>query len=257
MSRRRRHLVTIVLAGLACAAAPIGAIAGAPSHHSRMVICPLGAHADQCCGPPMVGPSGSIPCCARSTTACPARMTIATAPNPSVSGRRVTITGAAPAEGDQVILWERLPGRQTFRRVASTTAGTSGSYTFVLRPTTNLALYAAWGTLPSRTVTQSVDAAVTLRALAAPVGRSVSIAFAGLVSPSHNGQRIALQRRFVRGWRTVAYLRMHSAHDHASRFGRQLIVRRGRHRARFRALLRGDARNVTSASRAVVIGGVD
>ncbi len=249
---------------------------GAWSGSAGAIVCPLGFRSAgvPCCGPPVAGGDASQGCCPGASGCCPGaccasgdatagaarprppaltpsppsdELSIATSPNPSTDGQPVTISGRllGGGAGTSVSLWQKLPGQSAFTRVAQTTTNGPGDYAFVRGAgtvTTNTAWYASTAGATSTTLAQRVSARVTLVKWVI-AGRLVTLH--GRVAPSHRGERIALQQRTARGWRTIATsvigrlskftLRHHFAHK-----GNVLL----------RAVFGGDARNARAASRA-------
>src|SRR5947209_3724596 len=128
----RRRLVPLVFVVTILA---LGAWTGS----AGAIICPAAAGASTpCCGPPTAAvdvvpgccqtPCCQTSCCTPSTccggaqpAACPViSITIASGPDPSVAGQKVTIAGRLlnGGAGKTVDLWQRLPGQTSFTRVA-------------------------------------------------------------------------------------------------------------------------------------------
>lgn len=262
MHRRLVPLLT-VLAVLA-----LGAWSGSAS----AIVCPASPRASvpPCCGPPIEAadatpgccpatccPAGgsTSPCCASGTAqpGCPvSQLSIASNPNPSVDGQKVTISGRllGGSSGTTVSLWQKLPGQATFTRVAQTTTNSTGNYSIVRGAgmvQMNTTWYTSTGTggATSRKLPQRVDAQVKL--VTWTVANRL-LKLKGHVSPSHRGERIALQRRTANGWQTIATTVI-------GRLSRFTVRHRFAHKGSvtLRAVFAGDARNVQSASAPVRI----
>jgi hypothetical protein len=255
--RRRLVPLVFVLAVLAL---------GAWSGSAGAIICPVPTTraSTPCCGPPVAAPDVvpgccQTPCCQTSCcgpstccgaggaqTACPIiAITIGASPDPSVAGQKVTITGRLlnGGAGKTVDLWQKLPGQSRFTRVAQATTNSSGDYTIVRRAgtvQTNTSWYATTSSATSATVFQRVSAQVKLVSWAVAGGL---VRLNGRVSPSHRGERLALQRRTANGWRTIGStvigrLSKFTLRHHFANKGSVVL----------RALFAGDARNMQSAS---------
>jgi hypothetical protein len=172
-------------------------------------------------------------------------LTIDSKPNPSTADRQVVVSGrllGATTVGVPVELWQALPGQTRFTQVAKTTTDASGAYAITRSPRqvqTDRQWYVTAGTMRSRTMAQTVQAVVTLAAIAGEHGTTI---FAGHVSPSHKGERIVLLLHTSQGWRTIARPLL----TRASTF--RVRHRLGRGTAVLRAVLPADARNALSAS---------
>jgi hypothetical protein len=132
----------------------------------------------------------------------PAGLTIYAVPARSAAGQQVEVAGRAPGLGPRtrVTLWEWLANRPSFRPVATTVTTADGEYAFSRAPTTNSAWYVTALRFRSTTVRDSVTALITLEA----IGAGQTMRFAGLVSPSHAGEPIALERKSGVRWRLFA-----------------------------------------------------
>jgi hypothetical protein len=240
---------------------------GAWSGSAGAIVCPEATDNVTCCGPvtPNPGPpSGCCPasCCSSASCcgggaaepACPVvQLTISSSPDPSVAGRRVTISGglAGASSGTAVDLWQELPGQSSFHRVAQTTTNSSGRYAFARGAgvvETNTSWYTTSGGATSRTLVQQVGAVVQLQSSSAHPATGKAVTLSGRVSPAHAGERILLQKRTKQGWRTIASTALGSG----SRFA---LRHRFAHSGTLvlRALLRADRRNTQSASSALPI----
>jgi hypothetical protein len=244
----------------------------AATRSSRLVICPLAAHAlgpinccgppivragavvppINCCGPPIVRAGAVVPpidCCPTNAALCPQTLTIDSKPNPSRADRQVVIHGqllGATTVGVTVELWQQLPGEHQFQQVDTTTTDASGAYTITRaahHAQTNRQWYVSAGTIRSRTIAQHVEAVVTLTATPAKPGSTI---FRGQVSPSHKGERILLERHTLLGWRTFArpHVTLGSKFSHGEVLPNGSVVK---------AVLPADSRNVRSASASVTV----
>lgn len=229
------------------------------SGSAPIIVCPLAAHSIiPCCGPPVrhAGSTDVIPppLCCPPNAPCALALTVKSAPNPSTAGGRVTVSGrlsGSPEVGSPVVLWQRLPGRTGFQRVAQASAGTAGQFT-IGRPAgaveTNRFWYVTAGGMRSRTVEQQVQATVTLTVAAPSAAPGQMRTFSGHVSPAHARQRVVLEQRSRRGWQPLARARL----DRGSNFTlRHKFLHRGAKQVR--AVFPGDSRNIRSPSAVVAI----
>jgi hypothetical protein len=168
--------------------------------------------------------------------ACPLRLTIASTPNPSTAGKKVTITGrwSGTTAGTTVQLWQKLPGGTTFKEVAQTSNGATGQYEFV-RPAveTSRQWYVTAGGDRSPTVVQRVRATVTLTRL-----------LHVHVSPNHAGERVLIEQRTKHGWKVIARPRL----TRSSSSQGSVPVAIGSGTVNLRAVFPGDGRNARSIS---------
>jgi hypothetical protein len=212
-----------------------------------MIICPLepgGTVTNTCCGPPVAtaARASAIPCCrTASAIACPVlALTISSSSNPSIAGKRVTISGqwSGGTSGHLVELWQELPGASTFTRVAQTTTGAVGHYQFVRSGIeTNRQFYVTMAGLRSMTLGQRVRAVVTLTLS--------GLRARGHVGPDHAGERVLLEQRKLApasGWSVIARPLLSADSTYSVRLP-------GSGQIDFRTVFRGDRRNVRSVSR--------
>jgi hypothetical protein len=275
----RRLLVSLALLLAATATIWVTASPGAaaPSARAAQIACPdlspccpvppdvatgSPAQATDCC----LGPTTTVSCCPIAdccvttaccptastccTSSCPTGdLTIGASPDPSVSGRKVVISGvlsASPAAGAQVDLWRERAGQSTFQQVAQTTTNTSGDYSFT-RGAGSVQVDQAWyvtsGTLRSGTIDQLVKAVVSL----VPSSRSMiagqSVVLSGHVTPSHAGEVVLIEQSHAGGWRVIARPRLSKSSNYT--FSHRL-THTGR--TKLRAVLGADTRNVQSFS---------
>ncbi len=248
----------IVLVATAAFVAALG------SSSSGAIVCPL-AHgaAAMCCGPPVAQPdptqppccaASATPCCAASATLCcppnalcAVPLTILATPNPSLTGRPVTISGRllSGQAATDIALWEELPREAQFRSIAHVGTDAMGNYTFTQTPATDRKWYVTAGSQQSTTIGQSVSAVIKVAARRRADGRAV---LRGHVAPSHAGERVILERRLVSGtWKLLARVRL-------GRFSNYRTTQRvPRGMVELRAVLPADGRNAESISPIVKI----
>jgi hypothetical protein len=235
--------IALILAGVAASSS-----VARPEGARPAILCPLSG--PTCCGPPHAGPAsahssavaepavccaGAQPICCEQcctgaqpaccTGTCAPELTIAASPNPSRAGRPVSISGRATgiAAGTKVVLWQRLPGQRTYHSIKQTTSSSSGGYAFAFPAgsvDTNRDWYVTAGSATSATIAEGVHAIVKLSALSADGRSALRVRAIGRVVPAHAGERLLLQRRLGRTWRTIARSRMGrgSRFDVAHRF---------------------------------------
>jgi phospholipase C len=177
------------------------------------------------------------------------RLSIDVAPNPSTAGARVLISGrlsAPAARGSLVQLWQRRAGQRRFGRLSQTRAGAGGRYRFARgrgAVTTNGQWYVTAAGVQSRTVSDRVQALVTLTASPSAVNPGQAVTLSGAVNPAHRGEGVILQAQSGASWATLARARL----SRRSRFSfRRTFASVGTQSLRVR--FGGDRRNVSSLS---------
>jgi hypothetical protein len=224
---------------------------------SSAIVCPLMSGAIiPCCGPPQAARDSSNAaaiaqpiCC--SGALCIQSLTIASSPNPSHANGKVTISGqvlrTATGTSPTITLWQQLPGQKQFAQMIQTSVDANGKYTVTRRANsvqTNREWYASANGVRSQTLTQSVEAVVTLTAAH---GRQRLTKLSGQVTPSHKGDKVLLQRRAAHGWITIGRPRL----SQSSRF--KLTHRLAKGAVMLRVVLPADAENALSLSRTVTV----
>lgn len=234
MRRLALASVCVTVLGLVGAGTVVGTAAGATSDAQPRIICPLAT--TPCCGPPVQPPTlcCTPPAAGAEVVALCQALSITTTPSSATAGDLVTIAGrlGAGTAGVTVTLWQRLPGQTGYRAVAHTMTALAGAYKFRRRVETNRSWYVAAGTLKSLTVTEPVSARVGLSVR----GANLLVA----VRPSRAGERVVMQRKRGKAWRSAASGRLHA--------GRATFALG---RGTWRAELVGNRWNATSFSRAV------
>ncbi len=178
---------------------------------------------------------------------------IAVAPNPMTAGQGVTVSGRVPGAsvGVPVTLWTRAPGQASFTPGQVVVTDLLGHYAFIrgLNSTdTNRSWYVVARGQRSRTVLERVHASITAVPSSASVDRGAVVTFSGRVSPNHAGERILFERTTAVGSRLLARPQIRPD----STFTVRLRLTGGGDQT-FRAVLAGDARNVTSASQTMTV----
>ncbi len=251
-------------------AAPPAAVAKASA---RMVICPeqSGAALPPCCGPirPVTGtrPVQPIFCCppialphrfccppialphpfcCPPNAMCVDPLTIAAAPNPATAPADVVVSGRLLLAGADttVILYQELPGQNTFHRIARTETNRSGHYRFVrVGIETNREWFVTAKTEASAMLQLNVHALVTLAAPTAQPGVLPVVTLTGDVSPNHAAEPIRLEQRVLGRWRVIGETTLSKASRYVfhQRFTTAGTVA-------LRAVFPGDTRNILSAS---------
>ncbi len=180
----------------------------------------------------------------------PARptLTIATAPDPSNVGQGVTISGRLTGKrhgGAGVVLWTMLAGQRSFHFSARTRTLPDGTYTFTLDPEavrTNRAWFVRARKVQSDVAQQQVRALVSLKTTDTMVAPGDRVSVSGHVTPWHGGDRVLVEQLLPGGWRVIARRRLTGS----SSFAASHVFGRGK--ARLRAVLLADSRNITSIS---------
>jgi hypothetical protein len=261
----RRSLVLTPSLVLALAAVVLLGVAAAHATprraHNPMIVCPLPAASavtPPCCGPPIESPDVQPICCEPPTpspdiqpiccgTVGPCSVSISASPNPANGAQQVTVSGAVaggtPA-GTTVQLFQEAAGEANFSQVGSATTGAAGDYSITAPGAvqTDRQWYVTAATLRSATISEQVSAGVTLLVAR---GRNSAMVH-GVVTPSHAGERVMLQRQERGKWTTIARLRLGSK----SKFGVR-YAGKPRVRATLRAVLPADSKNMRSVSASV------
>jgi len=265
--RRSVFLLSLLLA----AAIPALVLAGpaGAKHLSPRIVCP---QISTCCPTPTDGQTANSHaaqvCCQQTTTCCPSSgtccpsgtcctsttcpsggLTISASPNPSTAPGKVTVSGVlstSPAGGVTVALWREQAGQSSFRQMATTTTDSSGRYSFTLKRGTVLAdqtWYVTANSLRSATIDQRVRALVALASSSHTVLAGQSIALHGKVSPSHAGGVVLIEQRRGSSWHVIARPRLSRSSSYAIS---HRFTQTGQ--TKLRAVLAGNARNLTSTS---------
>jgi hypothetical protein len=244
-----RRLLKVLLSLLAAIGVGGGATLASSSAAQGVIVCPLARGVlIPCCGPPTMSqrqPADVQPICCPQGPPCPARLTIGSSPNPSKSSDSVVISGNMPtaAASTKIALWQRLPGQSQFKQMTTTNSDSSGAYSIKRSAghvQTNREWYVTAGALKSTTISQQVEATVTL------TGRfngPRSATLTGSVQPSHARERLTIERKSGRTWQAVG----HPLLNRHSRYKLKLRLALN-HAIVLRAVLPADARNVLSTS---------
>ncbi len=182
-------------------------------------------------------------------------LTITAAPNPAIAGEGVNIYGrlTGPDSAHQTVrLFHRVARAPYFSVIGKTTTDAAGYYEFTRQEGivyTNRSWFVRGpnGT-HSRTIHESVNALVSLKASATTADTSQRVVFSGRVIPNHRFDRVFLQAQkgSANRWNTLKSTRLgpFSYYSVSYRWrvpGARLV----------RVLFRGDARNTKSASDAI------
>jgi hypothetical protein len=153
----------------------------------------------------------------------------------AVSGQ---LTGVPSAVGTALSLDQSPYPFKSFKRFATGSTSGGGAYSFAATPTSNTRYRVTAQTSPP-TTSAEVDVLVKKRVTIRARGTRI----AGLVTPAHDADPVALQRRTRGGYRTVATGRLADAGADHSRY-RFTVHRAGVYRARVPA----DADHLTGTS---------
>jgi hypothetical protein len=152
-----------------------------------------------------------------------------------VSGQ---LTGVPSAVGTALVIDQAPYPFRSFNRLATGSTDGGGAYSFSVTPNSNTRYRVSAQTSPP-TTSAEVDVLVKKRVTLRARGSRIS----GLVSPAHDGDPVALQRRGSHGYRTVANHRLADAGTAHSRY-RFTVQRAGVYRTRVPA----DADHLTGTS---------
>lgn len=157
----------------------------------------------------------------------------------------MVISGTATA-GAPLVLWRKRAGQSSFQQAATTTADTTGKYTFTLMRGTVMAdqeWYVTSNGTRSSTITQQVKAIVALASSTRSTVVGHEIVLRGHVTPSHAGQTVLLEISRGGAWQVIAKPRLGntSTYTASHSFGRSGAVK-------LRVVLRSDSRNQQSTS---------
>ena len=170
------------------------------------------------------------------------QLSIAASPHVVVFGRGSTVsgqlTGVPSAVGTALVIDQAPYPFRSFNRLATGSTGGGGAYSFSVTPNSNSRYRVTARTSPP-TTSAEVDVLVKKRVTIRARGSRIS----GLVSPAHDGDQVALQRRGSRGYRTVVTRRLADAGTAHSRY-RFTANRAGVYRTRVPA----DADHLTGTS---------
>jgi phospholipase C len=184
----------------------------------------------------------------------PVRPSITVTPDPSLAGQRVRVFGHVPSakRGTAVLLYRQFPGARRFVRVAVTTTNRHGAYVFRRTPGalyTNRRFYVIARRHRSPTVTQTVEAIVTMGASPTTISPGQSVTLSGHVTPSHAGEGVLLeQERSDGSWMVMADAPLNGASNYSAS---TQLPNEGTFT--FRAVLNADARNAQSSSSPVTV----
>jgi hypothetical protein len=174
-------------------------------------------------------------------------ISIGISPKTVVFGFSTTVSGHVAgnkAPFAAVTLQAKPYGSKSYTNVATTTASSSGSYSFTYVPTRGTTVRAVGKTSPTATtpgVFVSVRPRVGLSVGTTRPKKGQRVRFTGIVNPAFNGMSAWIQRRTLRGgWRTVAGATLFAASSgflgpRSQYFRRLQINRRGTFRVIFRA----------------------
>ena len=155
-------------------------------------------------GNPKPGPSSSS-------------VTIAASVNPLVIGSSTVISGQVTgkkAAGSKVQLQSEPFPSTTFSTMATTTADTTGHYSFKVSPGVNTIYRVMAKTAPAATSANlpvKVHVKVTMRVSTATPTLGSLVRFSGFVLPAYTGKTVLIQRKTATGWVTVAQAKLVAA----------------------------------------------
>jgi phospholipase C len=159
----------------------------------------------------IAGVTGSLSAQAGSAQSpAPPRVTIHAIFNPTRAGKVVTVEGQllGARSGLKVVLWRKLPTDRQFHVWTSAKTTSHGAFAFSVRPRVNQSLYVTGAGRRSHTIFERVSASISLAQSDTLPYPGETITFGGHIAPSYTGQRIAMQNRAGRSWKTMTYVRV-------------------------------------------------
>ena len=144
-------------------------------------------------------------------------VTIAGSPTTIVFGSSTTISGQVTgkkAAGATVDLQGEPFPSQSFSTVSTTTADSTGHYSFKVSPGLNtiyrvMAKAAPTASSSNLPIKVRVKVSLGVSTSKPPVGKLVR--FSGFVLPAYNGKNVLVQRKTAGGWKTIAQIRLAAA----------------------------------------------
>jgi len=136
-------------------------------------------------------------------------VTIAAAPSSLVFGSSSTISGQATGKkaGGASVELQSESSTGAFSKVATTTADSTGHYSFKVTPTQNTTYRVLAHTAPAGTSSKlrvNVLVKVTLAVSTTKPKAGSIVRFSGFVLPAYNGKVVQIQRKTRTGFKTVA-----------------------------------------------------
>lgn len=183
------------------------------------------------------------------------KLMIAADPNPVTFRRAVAISGrltGANNSGQTVeLLADGYPYGGKPMSVATAVTDSNGDYAFSRRPPLNTRYQTKVANVTSTAITALVRPAVGLRLSDYRPRKGQRVRFRGRVCPAHNGSRVAIQRRFSTGYRTIARATLAPVvGSSCSSYARTLRPRRN---GRFRTVIGAHADHARGVSRSRVV----
>ena len=174
-------------------------------------------------------------------------LTLAAAPNPVVFGRATVLSGRLTGKnhaGQSVALQADPYPYDGFSGAATAVTGSNGAFSFQQRPRLNTRFKVRQAGTESALVTVLVRFRTSLRLSDSTPKAGRRIRFYGRSCPTHDGARVAVQRRTSAGWRTAKRTTLRSA-TRCSVYSTRFAVRRD---ATYRAVAAGDAAHARGIS---------
>jgi phospholipase C len=136
-------------------------------------------------------------------------VTLKASPNPSVAGQPIGLSGTVRGVkgGVTVTLWSRQANQGLFHASLKAKTGPHGGFKFLMRPgaiTTNRYWFATARQDRSGTVSESVQAAITVSSSDNIPPPGETVAFSGHIAPSYAGHKFELQENAGNSWQVLA-----------------------------------------------------
>jgi hypothetical protein len=178
------------------------------------------------------------------------KLTLAATPNPVKFGRSIALAGklnGANRGGQAVSVFADPFPYDALNKVATATTNVSGDYSLTGKPSRNTRYQTRSGAEQSAVITVLVRPAVSLRLSDRTPRRGQRVRFRGRVCPQHDGSRLAIQRHYSTGYRTVRKTTLREiAGSTCSSYRKTFRVYRD---GRYRAVIGGHADHATGRSR--------
>ena len=160
----------------------------------------------------------------------PHQISIAASSPRVVFGEKVALTGQLTGEdsaGETITLQEDPFPFGEFKNAVTTLAAADGTYRFERTPSLNMKYRTDAKSKSSATsgeVRVSVAPLVELKVSDKTPEAGQKVKFSGTVAPAHDGQKLSIQRRTSKGYKTIARATLTDAGDAVSNWKRTLTI---------------------------------